>query len=182
MIRWRCCGALQPFARDVDARGESLRADLERLQAERSALEDRLSVHRRQTGDICAALGCETLAEAARVLERLREREDLRQRADEIAFDLARAMLAATADEAEAALAGSDEAELCVERERLRALHDDQDGELREAHAARIKGADALAAIGADGTVAAIEERRRTLIVRKASEAWRIMALRCRSR
>ncbi|MCV3738253.1 AAA family ATPase [Rhizobium sp. TRM96647] len=165
-------------ARDVDARGESLRAELERLQAERGTLEDRLSVHRRQAGDICTALGCDTLADAARVLERLREREDLRQRADEIAFDLARAMLTATADEAEAALAGCDEAELCVERERLRALHDDQDGELREAHAARIKAADALAAIGADGTVAAIEERRRTLIVDLAERARGYLATR----
>ncbi|MBB3978127.1 uncharacterized protein YhaN [Rhizobium azooxidifex] len=165
-------------ARDVEARGESLRGDLERLEAESRDLGDRLAVHRRQAGDICTALGCDTLADAARVLEKLRERDDLRRRADEIAFDLARAMLTATADEAEAALAGTDEAELRAERERLRALHEDQDAEVREAHAARIKAADALAAIGADGTVAAIEERRRTLIVDLAERARGYLATR----
>ncbi len=158
-------------ARDVSARSASLRAELERLEAEAREIDDRLAVHRRQAGDMCAALGCETLADAARALERLREREELRQRADETAFDLARAMLTATAEEAEAALAATDEADLLRERDRLRALHEDQDGEVREAHAARIKAADALAAVAADGRVAAIEERRRTLIIDLAERA-----------
>ncbi len=158
-------------ARDVSARSASLRAELERLEAEAREVDDRLAVHRRQADDLCDALGCETLADAARALERLREREELRQRADETAFDLARAMLTATAEEAEAALAATDEAELLRERDRLRALHEDQDGEVREAHAARIKAADALAAVAADGRVAAIEERRRTLIIDLAERA-----------
>lgn len=163
-------------ARDVAARGESLRAELERLAAERRDADDQLAVHRRQAGEICAALGCETLPDAARALERLREREELRQRADETAFDLARAMLTATAEEAEAALAGTDESELLRECDRLRALHEDQDTEVREAHAARIKAADALAAVGADGSVAAIEEQRRTLILDLAERARNYVA------
>lgn len=166
------------LARGMLARGESLHAELERLDKDAMELADRRAVFDRQVREICGALGCQTLAEASFALEKRREREEMRRRVDETAFDLARAMLTGTAEEAEAELATTDEAELLAELGRLRSAHDDQDAEVREAHTARTKAADALAAIGADGAVAAIEERRRTLILDLADRAQRYLAAR----
>ncbi|SOC39541.1 AAA domain-containing protein [Rhizobium subbaraonis] len=158
-------------ARDMQARRKDLEAELDRLEKERIALEERSAFHDQRSRDICVALGCETLSEASFALERYREREDLRQRVDDTAHDLARQMLAASAEEAEAALIATDEAELLAEKDRLRAVHEDRDAEVREVHAARIKAKEQLAAIGADGTAAMLEERRRTLIMDLAERA-----------
>ncbi|PTM98875.1 ATP-binding protein [Mycoplana dimorpha] len=166
------------LAKEAQAQRERQGMELARLEEEAAELDSRLVVHARRSRDICEALGCETLAQASFALQRYRERDDLRERADEAAQDLCRRMLAATADEAEAALAATDESEVTSELAQLRARHEDQDREVREMHAARIKAADALAAIGADGSVAALEERRRTLILDLAERAKRYLATR----
>lgn len=165
-------------AKEAQAQRERLGLELARLEEEMAELDGRLAVHSRRARDICEALGCETLAQASFALQRYRERDDLRERADEAAQDLCRRMLAATAEEAEAALAATDESEVLAELAQLRARHEDQDREVREMHAARIKAADALAAIGADGSVAALEERRRTLILDLAERAKSYLAIR----
>ncbi|NVP54538.1 ATP-binding protein [Mycoplana rhizolycopersici] len=165
-------------ARDMQARRKALDAELERLEKEHAAVEDRSAIHDQRTRDICGALGCETLSEASFALERYREREELRQRVDDTAHDLARQMLAGSAEEAEAALIATDEAELLAEKDRLRAVHEDRDAEVSEAHAARIKANEQLAAIGADGTAAMLEEQRRTLLEDLAERAKGYLASR----
>lgn len=158
-------------ATEAEARRKRLQADLERLEQEGRELDHRLAIQEQRTREICTALNCETLAEASYALDQYRKREELRERADQAAHDLARSMLTPTADAAEAELAATDEAEILSELGLLRSVHEDQDREVRELHTARTKAADALAAIGGDGRVAALEERRRTLIIDLAERA-----------
>lgn len=156
---------------EAEARRQRLQADLERLEGEGDELGHRLAIHGQRAKEICTALNCETLTEASYALDQYRKREDLRERADEAAHDLARSMLTPTADAAEAELAATDEADILSELGLLRSVHEDQDREVRELHTARTKAADALAAIGGDGRVAALEERRRTLVIDLADRA-----------
>ncbi|MBD9371848.1 AAA family ATPase [Rhizobium sp. ARZ01] len=158
-------------AKEQEARGERLWAELEKLEEEGRELDQRRAIHAGRAREICTTLNCETLTEASFVLEQYRKREDLRERADEAAHDFARSMLVASADEAEVELLTTDEGELVAELGLLRSRHEDQDREVQNYHAAKIKAADALAAIGGDGTVAALEERRRTLIIDLAERA-----------
>lgn len=158
-------------AKEAQARSEELRTALEKLEEEGRELDRRQAIHTQRAAEIFATLNCSTLTEASYVLDQFRKREDLRERADEAAHDLMRSMLATTVEEAEAELAATDEGELIAELGLLRSVHEDQDREVRELHTAKIKAADALAAIGGDGTVAALDERRRTLIIDLAERA-----------
>ncbi|MCF3639455.1 AAA family ATPase [Rhizobium sp. TRM95111] len=170
-------GRLQQ-ARDERRRQAALAADVATLEEERARLDERQRTHRADAARILAALGVATLDEAAARLGEFARRETLRQRVDETALDLTRQLATATVEEAEARLAATDEAGLQLERARLATAFEAEDAELRDLHATRMTLFDTIARIGGDGTVAAIEERRRTLVVETAERAWRHLSLR----
>ncbi|MDX3928650.1 MAG: AAA family ATPase [Shinella sp.] len=165
-------------AMDDAVRREALQAELSALDQEERELIHRRNVHAARAAEICGFLGCETLGDAAAVLAEHSRRDEIRERADEAARDLCRQLATANVEEAEALLAAVDEPQLLALQTELQARFDDQDREVRDRHAAHRKIADEIARIGGDDTGAALEERRRTVLLEIAERSRRYLATR----
>lgn len=137
---------------------ERMEDDLQRLQA-----EERRHICAKQV--VLDFFGCLTLDEAGACLDAVREQERLRQRLAELEDDLVTRLDVGTCDEAEAMLAAVDETALRHELARLEGAIDAADRDVSELHAEVWTREKALADVeGGDG-VAALEQRRRTLLL-----------------
>lgn len=170
-------------ARAADAerqedRRAALSTELARLEEEqRDALaEQDLHVARKRL--MLDFFDCETLDEAGARLEASREQERLRLRIAESEADLALRLGVARCEDAEALLAILDDETVRLELVRVEALLEESDRDVSELHADMRVKETALARIAGDDAVAALDQRRRTLLVEIEAKALGYLRLR----
>ncbi|WLR99024.1 ATP-binding protein [Shinella sumterensis] len=165
-------------ARSTRERREAIDQTLARLAEEAGALEERRAVLAARLSEIFTFLGCDTLAEAAGLLEAYRQRDDVLSHVADAARSLVEQMHTDTVDEAEALLAAVDGDQLQAEKADLAVQLDALDSEVQEHHLARVRAEEALAKVAGSDAAAALEERRRTALIELAEKSRRYLATR----
>jgi uncharacterized protein YhaN len=136
-----------------------------RLEDVLRSLRDEEQHHLAMKQAILDFFGCGTLEAAGHCLEAVREQERQRHRADELENDLVTRLATATSEEAEAILAGVDEAELRPELARLEEAIDVADRDVSELHSEVRNKERALAEIEGGDRVAELEQKQRTILL-----------------
>ena len=163
-------------AREVAERAAELDGKRRELEAELAALRGEAEVDEAMLEPIQKALGVESPDEIVALLDRIRERDALREEASRALRRVASA-LGVPANEAAKTIASADRDALVIERETLgereaecAAARD----EARDAHGAARR---ALEEIGGDGTAARLVAERQTLAEQLADRAVHALAL-----
>ncbi|MFD2232508.1 ATP-binding protein [Phaeospirillum tilakii] len=158
------------------------RAELAARQetADRAAadLAARGEAHHRRAGALMAALGVASLDGVAARLEQITRRAALRLQAAELADEILDILRLPRIEDAEAACAEADPAALEQEQAGLAEEIARLEQEGREAYAARREAETALDRVGGDDRVAALEARRRTILLEIEAGARRALRLR----
>jgi uncharacterized protein YhaN len=152
-----------------------------RLETARQAAEDlerRQQAHRRRTEALMAALGGADLDGVAARLGQMTRRAALRLDAADLADEILDILRLSRIEQAEAACAAADPAALEVEQAELAEEIARLEQEGREAYAARRAAETALDRVGGDDRVAALEARRRTILLEIEDGARRALRLR----
>lgn len=165
-------------AKAVRDRREAADKALARLAEEERALEERRAVLTARQSEIFAFLGCDTLAEAGSLLEAYRRRDEILARVEDAERALLQQMRTQTVEEAEALLSAVDDDQLTGEKADLAARFDALDREAQEQHLACARAEEALARIAGSDEAAALEERRRTVLIDLAEQSRRYLAMR----
>ncbi len=165
-------------ARAIRERREATDKALARLADEEGALEERRAVLAARQSEIFTVLGCDTLAEAEILLEAYRKRDEVASRVEDAARTLLQQMHTQTVEEAEALLSAVDDDQLAGEKADLSVRLDALDREVQEQHLARARAEEALAGIAGSDAAAALEERRRTVLIDLAEKSRRYLATR----
>ncbi|NRP18598.1 hypothetical protein LPJGGPFB_01832 [Ensifer adhaerens] len=161
-----------------EARRAALLAECVRLEEEKRkvAAEQELHVARKRL--VLDFFDCETLDEAGLRLDASREQERLCQRITEAEADLVSRLGVVSIDDALALLATLDDEAVRLELVRIEALLEESDRDVSELHADMRTKEAALANIAGDDTVAALEQRRRTLLLEIEAKALGYLKLR----
>ncbi|OCP36546.1 ATP-binding protein [Ensifer sp. LC163] len=158
-------------AEKQEDRRAALLAELLRVEEEKRTIAAEQDLHTARKRLVLDFFNCETLDEAGLRLDAAREQERLRQRIAESEADLASRLGVAGSEDAEALLATLDDETVRLELARVEALLEESDRDVSELHAdVRTKEA-ALANIAGDDTVAALDQRRRTLLLEIEAKA-----------
>lgn len=161
-----------------EARRAALLAECVRLEEEKRkvAAEQELHVARKRL--VLEFFDCETLDEAGLRLDASREQERLYQRITEAEADLVSRLGVISIDDALALLATLDDEAVRLELVRIEALLEESDRDVSELHADMRTKEAALASIAGDDTVAALDQRRRTLLLEIEAKALGYLKLR----
>lgn len=151
---------------------------LDAAHAKRRALVEEMAVHERRKEAMTALFGVATLDDVARKLGDAAKRNELRDQEEAITAEILAALDLTDIVEAERLLDAADRFALEAELAELKARFADQDQRCHELFAARSQAADRVEAIGGDGKVAEIEERRRTTLLEIEDGAMRYLQLR----
>ena len=142
----------------LGARIRDGRTEIEAIEAESAPLE-------REERELMDLLGTGSLIEAARRMQRVSERRQMRERLEEAERHVLDATGAASLQDAERMLEGVDRTALDEQVSRLGLEHDaarERAETLRDQH---VRASDVLDAVGGDDSVATLEERRRTILL-----------------
>ena len=165
-------------AKSIRERREAIDKALVRLAEEEGALEERRAVLASRQAEVFSFLGCDTLAEAEVLLEAYRKRDEVLGRVEDAARALLQQMRTETVEEAEALLSAVDDDQLAAEKTDLAARLDALDREVQEQHLARVRAEEALDRIAGSDAAAALEEKRRTVLIDLADRSRRYLATR----
>ncbi|RDL52178.1 hypothetical protein BLJAPNOD_03334 [Ensifer sp. M14] len=159
-------------------RRAALLAELARFEEEKRnvAVEQELHVARRRV--VLEFFDCETLDEAGLRLDASRDQERLCQRIAEAGADLASRLGVISSEDAQALLATLDDEAVRLELVRVEALLEERDRDVSELHADMRTKESALANIAGDDAVAALDQRRRTLLLEIEAKALGYLKLR----
>jgi uncharacterized protein YhaN len=176
-------GAVPELWRDIARRlraaesREDRRAGLaERLATARQALaevRDAAAIHRNRTAEFAGYFGVEGWPAARDALTRAGELARLRETRRELVGDLCARMASGTVDQARARLQGHDADALAARADSLRTESKALRTAQEEAQDSFRKADDAVDAVGGDGAVARLEERRQTLLLEMEDGARR---------
>lgn len=163
-------------ARAADAekqedRRAALLAELARLEEEKRNVSAEQDLHAARKRLVLDFFDCETLDEAGLRLDASREQQRLRQRIAESEADLALRLGVAGIGDAEALLATLEDETVRLELVRIDALLEESDRDVSELHADMRTKEAALAKIAGDDAVAALDQRRRTLLLEIEAKA-----------
>jgi len=148
----------------------------EALARQRTLAEAR-AAHGTRTGQMLAALGADTLADAALGVEQALERKQLAGWIEQTASEICETLDVATLEEARAELDAADAAELYEEKLDLESGLETLDAEIQHLFAARTRALEAINAVGGDDAVARIEQQRKTVLLAIAEGAERYLRL-----
>ncbi|MEP9367396.1 AAA family ATPase [Xanthobacter sp. VNH20] len=176
-IYQRIAEKAQDAAAERDRRVKVL-AQLEEAHARRRTLAESEALHARRKAQMSAFFAVASLMEVAAKLSDIARRAELRQQAQEAARDVRDALRLDDLEQAEQLLDAADRPALDAELLELKARFDDHDRRCHELFAARSAAVDQVEAIGGDSAVAAIEERRRTILLEIEDGAMRYLHLR----
>ncbi|SHF57086.1 Uncharacterized protein YhaN [Kaistia soli DSM 19436] len=165
-------------ARDADKERIALSARLSDNAAAQAAHAREEAVIRRQINAMTEHFGVEGLAEVAHGLAAIAERSRLLAEIRTAEQEIAAALGMMDASEAEQVLAATDQEALAAKKAALQQRFEDLVGRCQQLFAERSAATDRLAAIGGDGAAAAVEARRRTLLVEIEEGALRYLRLR----
>lgn len=165
-------------AKAIRERRETIDDALARLVGEEGALEERQAILVSRQSEVFAFLGCDTLAEAEIQLEAYRKRDEVLGRVEDAARTLLQQMRTETVEEAEALLSAVDDDQLAGEKADLALQLDALDREVQEQHLVRARAEEALDRIAGSDEAAALEERRRTVLIDLAEKSRRYLATR----
>jgi uncharacterized protein YhaN len=168
---------IQKACRTRDARtrvAEALAAahETHRLAAQHAAL------HAARIAEMTTLYQVGSLMEVAGRLRDAERKTELEAQAGDAEREILTTLAAPTLADAEAALETMDQIELQVEHDQLNAQLEDLDARTRELFAAGRKAADKIEAVGGDGAVARIEEKRRTTLLEIGEKAQRYLRIR----
>ncbi|HMO30541.1 ATP-binding protein, partial [Enterovirga sp.] len=167
--------------REAEAASDSRKrvlGQLEEARERRRRLAERSEIHAQGRQKICAFFGVASLEQVARKLADAARRAELRGQAEEAGREILEATRAPDLAAAEAMLAAVDREALEAELIERKARRDDQDRRCHELFAAWSAARDKVEAIGGDAVAAAIEERRRTVLLEIEDGAMRYLQLR----
>ena len=170
-------GARVQHARAECARRVTGTENLEAARTRQRALSETVAVHDHRKTEMIAFFGVATLAEVSGKLSAIERRADLAAQAEVAERDILAGLRLPTIDEAEAALVSADHIALEAEHAELKARFDDQDRRSRDMFSVHSKAVDRVEAVGGDGTVAKIEEEKRTLLLDIEDRALRYLRL-----
>lgn len=163
--------ASKAVAERVDTAGKAQARHLEKT-AELATAQAKIQEHTTEKAILEQAktrmtgvFGVASLAEVSVKLESLRQREDLARQSAETAAEIIEAVGVASVEEAEAMLGALDRAVLEAALIGLEARFKDEDQSCSKLFSERDNAAAAVERIGGDAAVAALEERRRTVLV-----------------
>lgn len=170
-------------ARAADAekqedRRAALLAELARLEEEKRNVSTEQELHVARKRLVLDFFDCETLDEAGVRLEASREQQRLRQRIAESEADLALRLGVADSRDAESLLAALEDETVRLELVRVDALLEESDRDVSELHADMRTKEVALSRIAGDDAVAALDQRRRTLLLEIEAKALGYLKLR----
>ena len=165
-------------ARTIRERREAIDKALARLCEEEGVLEERRAVLASRQSEVFSFLGCDTLPEAEVLLEAYRKRDEVSGRVEDAARTLSQQMRTETVEEAEALLAAVDDDQLAAEKADLAARLEALDREVQEQHLVRARAEEALSRIAGSDAAAALEEKRRTVLIELAEKSRRYLATR----
>ena len=166
------------IARTVHERRDAIDTALARLGEEEGALEERRAILASRLSEIFTFLGCDSLPEAEILIEAYRRRDDISGRVEDAVRDLVQQMRTDTIEEAEALLAAIDDDQLTAEKGDLAVRLEALDRAVEEQHAARARAEEALSKVAGSDEAAALEERRRTVLIDLAEKSRRYLATR----
>ncbi|MGF6172053.1 uncharacterized protein YhaN [Ensifer sp. 4252] len=158
-------------AEKQEDRRAALSAELARLEEEKRNVAAEQDLHVARKCLVLDFFGCETLDEAGLLLDASREQERLRQRIAESEADLALRLGVISSEDAEALLVTLDDETVRLELARVEALLEESDRDVSELHADMRTKEGALSNIAGDDTVAALDQRRRTLLLEIEAKA-----------
>lgn len=150
---------------------------LERTQEKQRALIEKIAVHEKRKAEVTAFFGAGSLAEVGVALQKIGTKADLQKRAELATSDILNAVCLPALDQAEQILDAADRNALEAEFTELKARFVDLDQRSHELFSAHSKAIDRIEAIGGDGTVAKIEERRSTILLEIEDGALRYLKL-----
>lgn len=167
--------------READAeavRRTTVASELKTAQSARRALADAMEINGRRKAEMTALFAVESLAEVADALAATDKRREWRDQAAGAEREILEALRLMEIAEAETALDAANREALELEQAELNGRAEDEDTRCNELFLARSKAIDQVEAIGGDGRVAAIEERRRTVLLEVEEGAVRYLRLR----
>lgn len=170
-------GARVQQAQAERARRATATQNLEAGRTRQRKLSETLAVHDRRKTEMTAFFGVATLAEVSGTLSAIEKRSEWTGQAEAAEREILAALRLPTINEAETALDRADQAALEAELVELKARFDDQDQRSRDMFSVHSKALDRLEAVGGDGTVARIEEEKRTLLLDIEDRALRYLRL-----
>lgn len=153
-------------------------ATLDKLQADRRALDAELSVHNARKAELTGYFDTDTLAAVGTYLEAAKERDRIEKRMAELREQIAQGLRAKTYQDAARLLSEIDAAEVEHSALSLAARIDDLTERARVLYADMTRAKDKLDAVGGDDAVARIEARRRTILLEIEALAIRYLTLR----
>jgi uncharacterized protein YhaN len=151
-------------ARTRDRRQEIEARRLTEQEKARRLADDSATVQAlaQQMTDLC---NVGTLAEVDGCLRAIASRSDIASRLNAVREEILAAMQLETIEEAENVLDALDQGSLEAELIERKARYEDQDSRTRDLFAAKNKAEDRISAVGGDGSVAAIDAKRRTTLL-----------------
>lgn len=158
-------------------RRASATQNLEAARARQRTLSETLAVHDRRKVEMTAFFSVATLAEVSSKLSAIERRAGLAAQFEAAERDILAALRLPTIDEAESALDRADHTALEAELVERKVRFDDQDQRSRDLFSVHSKALDRVEAVGGDGTVAKIEEEKRTLLLDIEDRALRYLRL-----
>lgn len=158
-------------AEKQEVRRAALLAEFARLEDDKRNVSAEQDLHIARKRLVLDFFDCETLDEAGLRLEASREQQRLRQRIAESEADLAQRLGVASTGDAEALLATLEDETVRLDLVRIDALLEESDRDVSELHADMRTKEAALAKIAGDDAVAALDQRRRTLLLEIEAKA-----------
>jgi uncharacterized protein YhaN len=153
-------------------------ATLEKLQADRQALDAELAVHNARKAELTGYFGTDTLAAVEAYLEAAKQRDRIEKRMAELREQIAQGLRARTYEDATRILSEIDAAEVEHSALSLAARIEDLTERARVLYADMTRASDKIDAVGGDDAVARIEAKRRTLLLEIEALAIRYLTLR----
>jgi uncharacterized protein YhaN len=143
----------------------------------RDLAEDLAIVHA-QTSQMTTFFGVDTLTEVDSRLRAVARRSELTARLEEARGEILDAMRLKTIEETETQLDAMDRGSLEAELVEQKARFKDEDARSRDLFSARNKAEDRIGAVGGDAAVAAIDQKRRTILLTIEDRALAYLRLR----
>lgn len=153
-------------------------AALAAARLRREQLAQEMSAHAEQAAGMMAFFGVASLAEVADRLKEAERKAELQARRESAEREIREALRMASVEAAKAVLDAADQTALELEAGALALRFDEQDRHARELFAAEAEASSRLAAVGGDDAVAAIEEKRRTILLDIEDRSLRYLRLR----
>jgi uncharacterized protein YhaN len=165
-------------AKTLLARRKEKERDLARLEDDRAALAEDLSLHAARKTELTTFFEVETLQDVAAALNHCAERARRVDQQHKLESRILQELQASTLAEALNTLADLDPGELQREQAELGGRLDDLDERGKILFAEKTRAVDHLAAVGGDDAVARIESERRTVLLHIEDLALRFLRLR----